>query len=98
MRNLVIGLLIGAALSVATSTLLAQRRPDPFPDSVTADPMHYTVAFENQPAGGGVPVLMRRPEMDFLDDGPGKPVAMRPLSAGERGCADCGSTVGARRT
>jgi phosphoserine phosphatase len=25
---------------------------------------------------GGVPVLMRRPEMDFLDDGPGKPVAI----------------------
>jgi phosphoserine phosphatase len=24
----------------------------------------------------GVPVLMRRPEMDFLDDGPGKPVAI----------------------
>jgi phosphoserine phosphatase len=35
----------------------------------------------------GVPVLLRRPEMDFLDDGPGKPVAInkfigrRPIAA-----------------
>jgi hypothetical protein len=50
MRNLVIGLLVGAALGAAASTLLAQRRPDPFPDSVTADPTHYTVAFENNVA------------------------------------------------
>jgi hypothetical protein len=49
MKNLVIGLVLGAALG-ATSTLLAQRRPDPFPDAVTADPMHYTVAFENNVA------------------------------------------------
>lgn len=29
----------------------------------------------------GVPVLMRRPEMDFLDDGPGKPVAINKFIA-----------------
>lgn len=50
MRNLVIGLVLGAALGAATSTLLAQRRPDPYPDAVTADPQHYTVAFENSVA------------------------------------------------
>ena len=50
MRNLVIGLVLGAALGAATSTLLAQRRPDPFPDAVSADPKHYTVAFENDVA------------------------------------------------
>jgi hypothetical protein len=50
MRNLVIGLVLGAALGAATSTLLAQRRPDPFPDAVTADPRHYTIAFENNVA------------------------------------------------
>jgi hypothetical protein len=50
MRNLVIGLVLGAVFGVATSALLAQRRPDPFPDAVTADPTHYTVAFENNVA------------------------------------------------
>jgi hypothetical protein len=47
MRNLVIGLALGAALGVATSTLMAQRGPDTYPDAVTADPKHYTVSFEN---------------------------------------------------
>lgn len=50
MRNLVIGLLLGAVFGVATSALLAQRRPDPFPDAVSADPTHYRIAFENDVA------------------------------------------------
>jgi hypothetical protein len=51
MKNLAIGLLLGAVLGMAaTATLLAQRRPDPFPDAVTADPKHYTIAFENNVA------------------------------------------------
>jgi len=50
MRNLVIGLVLGVLLGVASSTALAQRRPDPFPDAVTADPKHYVVAFENDVA------------------------------------------------
>jgi hypothetical protein len=50
MRNLALGLLLGVVLGAAASTLFAQRRPDPFPDAVTADPTHYTVAFENDVA------------------------------------------------
>src|SRR5688572_32708463 len=47
MRNLLIGLVLGAALGVASSTLVAQRGPATYPDAVTADPAHYRVAFEN---------------------------------------------------
>jgi hypothetical protein len=47
MRNLVIGLVLGAALGAASSTLVAQRSADTFPDAVTADPKHYKVSFEN---------------------------------------------------
>jgi len=43
MRNLVIGLVLG----VASSTLVAQRSADTYPDAVTADPEHYSVSFEN---------------------------------------------------
>ena len=50
MRNLVIGLVLGVLLGIASTTLLAQRRPDPYPDAVTADPTHYRVAFENNVA------------------------------------------------
>lgn len=50
MRNLVIGLVLGVLLGIASSTLVAQRRPDPYPDAVTADPKHYRVAFENDVA------------------------------------------------
>jgi len=49
MRNLMIGVLLGAVLGVGTSTLLAQRRAA-FPDAVTADPKHYSVSFENDVA------------------------------------------------
>ena len=47
MRNLVIGLALGVTLGVASSTLVAQQRPDSYPDAVTADPKHYSVSFEN---------------------------------------------------
>jgi hypothetical protein len=47
MRNLVIGLALGAALGGASATLLAQRSADTYPDAVTADPKHYSVSFEN---------------------------------------------------
>ena len=50
MRNLIIGLFLGATLGAATSTLIAQRRADAFPDAVTADPKHYSVSFENDVA------------------------------------------------
>jgi hypothetical protein len=47
MRNVIIGMLFGAAVAIASSTLLAQRSADSFPDAVTADPTHYRVSFEN---------------------------------------------------
>ena len=49
MRNLVIGLAVGAMIG-ASSAVLAQRSDSSFPDAVTADPKHYTVAFENDVA------------------------------------------------
>ena len=50
MRNLIIGVLLGAVLGVGASTLVAQRRSETFPDAVTADPKHYSVSFENDVA------------------------------------------------
>lgn len=50
MRNLVIGLALGALVGVASSSLVAQRSANTFPDAVTADPKHYRVAFENDVA------------------------------------------------
>jgi hypothetical protein len=47
MRNLAIGLVLGVVAGVASSTLIAQRTADAFPDAVKADPRHYTVSFEN---------------------------------------------------
>ena len=47
MRNLVIGLVLGALAGAASSSILAQRGADAIPDAVTADPKHYTVSFEN---------------------------------------------------
>ena len=47
MRNLVIGVVLGATLGVASSSVVAQRSADAFPDAVTADPKHYSVSFEN---------------------------------------------------
>jgi len=50
MRNFLIGVVLGVLVGVASSTLVAQRSPDPYPDAVTADPRHYRVAFENDVA------------------------------------------------
>ena len=50
MHNLMIGLVLGATLGVASSALVAQRSADTFPDAVTADPKHYSVSFENDVA------------------------------------------------
>jgi hypothetical protein len=50
MRNLVLGVAMGAVLGIAATSLLAQRGPDTFPDAVTADPKHYSISFENDVA------------------------------------------------
>jgi hypothetical protein len=50
MRNLTIGLILGAALGAASSSLVAQRSAATYPDAVTADPKHYSVSFENDVA------------------------------------------------
>jgi quercetin dioxygenase-like cupin family protein len=50
MQNLMIGLALGALVGAASTALVAQRRPGTYPDAVTADPKHYTVAFENDVA------------------------------------------------
>jgi hypothetical protein len=47
MRNLMIGLILGALIGAASSKLVAQRAADSYPDAVTADPKHYRVSFEN---------------------------------------------------
>ena len=47
MRNLIIGIGLGVTLAVASSTLIAQRPANTYPDAVTADPKHYSVSFEN---------------------------------------------------
>jgi hypothetical protein len=40
-------IILGVALGIASSTLLAQRGTEPIPDAVSADPAHYRVSFEN---------------------------------------------------
>ena len=50
MRNLLVGVLLGAILGVCATSLLAQRGADKYPDAVTADPKHYSVSFENDVA------------------------------------------------
>jgi beta-alanine degradation protein BauB len=50
MRNLILGVVLGAILGVGAISLRAQRGPGKFPDAVTADPKHYVVAFENDVA------------------------------------------------
>ena len=44
MRNLI----LGVALGITSSGLLAQQGARPVPDAVTADPAHYSVSFENE--------------------------------------------------
>jgi hypothetical protein len=43
-RNLILGVILG----MASSALLAQRGAQSLPDSVTADPRHYSISFENE--------------------------------------------------
>lgn len=43
MRNILLGL----ALGVASSAVIAQRGVESVPDAVTADPAHYSLSFEN---------------------------------------------------
>ena len=50
MRNLTIGLVLGVLLGVVSSTLVAQRSAESYPDAVTADPERYSVSFENDVA------------------------------------------------
>ncbi len=50
MRQLLIGLTLGTILGAVSVTLVAQRSPASYPDSVTADPKHYRIAFENDVA------------------------------------------------
>lgn len=49
MRNMMTGLVLGVMLG-ASAMLAAQRGPGTYPDAVTADPKHYTIAFENDVA------------------------------------------------
>lgn len=44
MRNVILGVVLG----IASSGLAAQRGTEPVPDAVTADPVHYSVSFENE--------------------------------------------------
>jgi hypothetical protein len=44
MRNII----LGVALGIMSSGLLAQQGTKPVPDAVTADPAHYSVSFENE--------------------------------------------------
>jgi len=44
MRNLVLGVFLG----LASSSLVAQRGTGAIPDAVSADPVHYSVSFENE--------------------------------------------------
>jgi hypothetical protein len=50
MRNLIIGVLLGAIVGVGATSLIAQRGANRFPDAVTADAKHYAVSFENDVA------------------------------------------------
>ena len=40
--------LLGVALAIASSGVMAQRGTPTFPDAVMADPGHYSVSFENE--------------------------------------------------
>jgi hypothetical protein len=50
MRKVLMGVVLGFVAGVASSTLVAQRTADSYPDAVTADPKHYSVSFENDVA------------------------------------------------
>src|ERR1051325_10263589 len=48
MRKVILGVVLGFLLGIASSALLAQRGAESIPDSVSADPTHYSVSFENE--------------------------------------------------
>ena len=48
MRNVVLGVIFGVVLGIASSALLAQRGTESVPDAISADPTHYSVSFENE--------------------------------------------------
>ena len=50
MRNLFIGLILGAVIGGVSATLVAQRSAESYPDAPTADPKHYRISFENDVA------------------------------------------------
>ena len=104
MRNLTIGVLLGAILGVGATSLIAQRGTNRFPDAVTADPRHYSVSFENDVArflrvryGPGEKSVMHRHLpgcVIFLTDQvfdftlPDGTTAPASVDAGALGCSD----------
>ena len=50
MRNLLIGLVLGAVIGGVSATLIAQKPAESYPDAPTADPKHYRISFENDVA------------------------------------------------
>ena len=104
MRNLMIGVVLGATLGVAAATVVAQRSADTYPDAVTADPKHYSVSFENDVArllrvkyGPGEKSVMHRHLpgcVVFLTDQtfnftiPDGTTAPASVAAGALGCGD----------
>ena len=104
MRNLTIGLVLGVLIGVASSSLIAQRSADSYPDAVTADPKHYSVSFENDVArfvrvryGPGEKSPMHRhlpgcvvylTDQTFNFSVPGEPAERESVEAGALGCGD----------
>jgi quercetin dioxygenase-like cupin family protein len=104
MRNLTIGLILGVLIGVASSSLVAQRSADSYPDAVTADPKHYSVSFENDVArfvrvryGPGEKSPMHRhlpgcvvylTDQTFNFSVPGESAERESVEAGALGCGD----------
>jgi hypothetical protein len=104
MRDLEIGLILGAVIGFASAGVVAQKAADGFPDAVTADPAHYSVSFENDVArfvrvkyGPGERSVMHRHLpgcVIFLTDQtfnftlPDGTTAPASVSAGALGCGD----------
>ena len=100
MRNLI----LGVALGIMSSGLLAQQGTKPVPDAVTADPAHYSVRFENEVVrllrvtyGPGEKSVMHRHSANcsvFLTDQtfnftlPDGTTEPASVSAGALGCGD----------
>ena len=103
MRNLMIGLLLGATVGAVSSSLFAQPAEN-LPDAVTADPTHYSLSFENDVArflrvkyGPGETSVMRRhlpgcviylTDQTFNFTLPDGTTAPASVQAGALGCGD----------